>query len=49
MGLIGDYTGTVRGREAKIIHQLTEMLPDLIDAYMLEVVRGFNHVEKANR
>ena len=34
MELIGDYTGIVRGREAKIIHQLTDMLPDLIDASM---------------
>ena len=29
--LIGDYVGFVRGREACIIRQLTEMLPDLID------------------
>ena len=30
--LIGDYVGHfVRGREARIIRQLTEMLPDLID------------------
>ena len=29
--LISDYTGIVHGREAKIIRQLTEMLPDLID------------------
>ncbi len=28
--LIGDYVGFVRGREARIIRQLTEMLPDLI-------------------
>ena len=27
--LIGDYTGIVCGREAKIIRQLTELLPDL--------------------
>ena len=31
MELISDYTGIVRGREARIIRQLTEMLPDLID------------------
>ena len=30
--LIGDYVGFVRGREARIIRQLTEMLPDLIDS-----------------
>ena len=34
MELIGDYIGIVRGREATIVHQLTEMLPDLIDAYV---------------
>ena len=28
--LIGDYVGFVRGREARIVRQLTEMLPDLI-------------------
>ena len=28
--LIGDYVGFVRGREARIIRQLTEMLPNLI-------------------
>ena len=28
--LIGDYVGFVRGREARIIRQLTEMLPSLI-------------------
>ena len=28
--LIGDYVGIVNGREARIIRQLTEMLPDLI-------------------
>jgi len=26
---IGDYVGIIRGREARIIHQLTEMLPEL--------------------
>jgi len=30
MELIGDYVGFVRGREARIIRQLTEMMPDLI-------------------
>ena len=29
--LVGDYVGFVRGREARIIRQLTEMLPDLIE------------------
>ena len=29
--LIGVYTGAVRGREAKIVIQLTELLPDLFD------------------
>ena len=29
--LIGDYVGFVRGREARIIRQLTEMLPDRFD------------------
>ena len=28
--LIGDYVGFVRGREARIVRQLTEMLPNLI-------------------
>ena len=28
--LIGDYVGFVRGREARIIRQLTEMLPDML-------------------
>ena len=28
--LISAYTGVVRGRDAKIIRQLTELLPDLI-------------------
>ena len=27
--LIGDYVGFVRGREARIIRQLTELLPDV--------------------
>ena len=30
MELIGDYVGFVRGREARIVRQLTEMLPSLI-------------------
>ena len=29
--LIGDYVGFIRGREARIVRQLTEMLPDLIE------------------
>ena len=29
--LIFDYTGVVRGREAKILRQLTELLPDLFE------------------
>jgi len=28
--LIGDYVGCVRGREARIVRQLTEMLPDML-------------------
>jgi hypothetical protein len=28
--LIGDFVGVVRGREARIIRQLTEILPNLI-------------------
>ena len=31
--LIGDYVGLVRGREARIVRQLTEMLPDLLSSY----------------
>ena len=33
MELIGDYVGFVRGREARIIRQLTEMLPNLIQQF----------------
>ena len=29
--LIGDYVGIMRGREARIIRQLTELLPGLIE------------------
>ena len=28
--LIGDYGGIMRGREARIVRQLTELLPDVI-------------------
>ena len=30
--LIGNYTGIVRGRKARITRQLTELLPDLFDS-----------------
>ena len=29
--LIGDYVGIIRGREARIIRQLTEILPGVIE------------------
>ena len=29
--LIGDYAGIMRGREARIIRQLTELLPGVIE------------------
>ena len=32
--LIGDYVGFIRGREARIVRQLTEMLPDLIQQFV---------------
>ena len=31
--LIGDYVGFVRGREARIVRQLTELLPDFLFGY----------------
>ena len=31
LNLIGDYIGIMRGREARIVRQLTELLPDVIE------------------
>ena len=42
MELIGDYVGFVRGREAKIIRQLTELLPDLNKELDSEYPRRFD-------
>ncbi len=49
--LIGDHVGFVRGREARIIRQLTEMLPDLIQQFDEErrAEKAQRRAEKARR
>jgi len=38
--LIGDYAGVVRGREAKIVRQLTEMIPKLFSGFRVAESSG---------